>query len=57
LPEEVLKKIEEREKARRARNYELADQIRRELLQQGVVLEDTKDGVRWKTKGNNFGKK
>jgi cysteinyl-tRNA synthetase len=57
LPEEVLKRIEEREKARRARNYKLADQIRRELLQQGVVLEDTKDGVRWKTKGKNFGKK
>ncbi len=57
LPEEVLRRIEEREKARRARNYELADQIRRELLQQGVVLEDTKDGVRWKIKGKNFGKK
>jgi cysteinyl-tRNA synthetase len=57
LPEEILKRIEEREKARRARNYELADQIRQELLQQGIVLEDTKDGVRWKIKGKNFGKK
>lgn len=57
LPAEVLKKIEERERARKESNYELADQIRRELLQQGVILEDTKDGVRWKIKGKNFGKK
>lgn len=57
LPAEVLKKIEEREKARREKNYELADQIRLQLLQQGIVLEDTKEGVRWKIKGKNFGKR
>jgi len=48
LPEEILKKIKERERARQEKNYALADKIREELLQQGIVLEDTKDGVRWK---------
>jgi cysteinyl-tRNA synthetase len=48
LPSGLMKKIEEREKARADKNYELADRIRKELLGQGVVLEDTKDGVRWK---------
>jgi cysteinyl-tRNA synthetase len=48
LPSNLMKKIEEREKARADQDYELADQIRKELLKQGVVLEDTKDGVRWK---------
>jgi cysteinyl-tRNA synthetase len=50
LPPELLKKIEEREKARQAKNYELADRIRKELLKEGIILEDTKDGVRWKKK-------
>ncbi|UCC41050.1 MAG: cysteine--tRNA ligase [Candidatus Aminicenantes bacterium] len=50
LPPEIMKKIEEREKARRENNYTLADEIRNQLLQQGIVLEDTKDGVRWKRK-------
>jgi cysteinyl-tRNA synthetase len=48
LSSELMKKIEEREKARADKNYELADQLRKELLKQGIVLEDTKDGVRWK---------
>jgi cysteinyl-tRNA synthetase len=48
LPSGLMKKIEEREKARADKNYKLADRIRKELLAQGVVLEDTKDGVRWK---------
>jgi len=48
LPEDVVKKIERREEARRAKQYGLADQIRKELLQAGIALEDTKNGVRWK---------
>ncbi|MBE0461180.1 MAG: cysteine--tRNA ligase [Candidatus Aminicenantes bacterium] len=48
LPEKILKKIQERQKARYEKNYELADRIRDELLKQGIVLEDTKDGIRWK---------
>jgi len=48
LPTEILKKIEEREKARQEKKYALADRIRQELLLEGIVLEDTKEGVRWK---------
>ncbi len=48
LPPEILKKIKEREKARQKKNYQLADKIRQELKEQGIILEDTKDGVRWK---------
>lgn len=44
----ILEKIKERERARKEKNYELADKIREELLQEGIFLEDTKDGVRWK---------
>jgi cysteinyl-tRNA synthetase len=50
LEASIKKKIELREKARKEKNYELADQIRDELLEKGIVLEDTKDGVRWKKK-------
>ncbi len=42
--------IAERNQSRKARNFARADQIRGELLEKGVVLEDTKDGVRWKRK-------
>ncbi len=48
LPDALLPKIQEREKARRDRNFKLADQLRKELEEAGVVLEDTKNGVRWK---------
>ena len=41
-------KIEARQKARRDRDFALADRLRDELLREGIVLEDTKDGVRWK---------
>ena len=42
--------IAERAAARKARDFARADQIRQELLEQGVILEDTKDGMRWKRK-------
>jgi len=48
LPPEILEKIKQREQARQQKNFQLADKIRQELLQQGIILEDTKDGVRWK---------
>jgi len=48
LTKENKEKIEIREKARAAKNFVLADEIRRELLEEGIVLEDTQDGVRWK---------
>jgi cysteinyl-tRNA synthetase len=42
--------IAERTAARKARDFARADQIRAELLDKGVILEDTKDGIRWKRK-------
>lgn len=41
----ILNKIEERNQAKQNKNYELADQIRNELLQQGIILKDTKEGT------------
>jgi len=42
--------VEERTLAKKQRNFARADAIRNELLEQGIVLEDSKDGVRWKRK-------
>jgi cysteinyl-tRNA synthetase len=47
---EVDALIEERAAAKKARNFARADQIRQELLDRGIILEDTKAGVRWKRK-------
>ncbi|MCF7935875.1 MAG: cysteine--tRNA ligase [Synergistales bacterium] len=43
----IEQRIAEREQARREKDYARADQIRDELLEQGVVLKDTPDGTRW----------
>jgi cysteinyl-tRNA synthetase len=48
LDEEVEKLIAEREEARRAKDYARADAVREKLSALGVVLEDTREGVRWK---------
>lgn len=48
LDEEIEKKIQERQKAREEKNYQLADKIRDELKAKGIILEDTPAGVRWK---------
>jgi cysteinyl-tRNA synthetase len=45
---EIEARIEQRQQARRARDFVRADGIRRELEEAGVILEDTKNGVRWK---------
>ena len=42
--------IAERTQAKRQRNFARADQIRKELAEKGIVIEDAKDGVRWKRK-------
>jgi cysteinyl-tRNA synthetase len=42
--------VAERTQAKRMRNFARADQIRNELAEKGVVIEDSKDGVRWKRK-------
>ncbi|MEM3500744.1 MAG: DALR domain-containing protein, partial [Candidatus Woesearchaeota archaeon] len=50
LPEEIQKLIVEREDARRKRDYKKADEIRAEIEKRGIILIDTKDGVKWKRK-------
>ena len=50
LDSEVQSLIDERQEARRRRDFGRADEIRDELLGRGIILEDTKDGVRWKRK-------
>ena len=40
--------IEELTKARKEKNYKRADEIRDELLEKGIVLKDTREGVQWK---------
>lgn len=41
-------KIAERKEAKKAKDFAKADAIREELLQKGIVLEDTREGVKWK---------
>ncbi|WP_409229340.1 cysteine--tRNA ligase [Gudongella sp. SC589] len=48
LDEEIQKLIEDRNEARKNRDFAKADQIRDDLLERGIVLEDTRDGVKWK---------
>ena len=48
LDEDIEKLIAERQQARKDRNFAHADEIRDELLAKGIVLEDTREGVRWK---------
>lgn len=50
LDSEVQSLIDERQEARRRRDFHRADEIRVELADRGIILEDTKDGVRWKRK-------
>ncbi|HXP85874.1 MAG TPA: cysteine--tRNA ligase [Bryobacteraceae bacterium] len=45
---EIEAAIAERTAAKKARNFARADEIRKQLADQGVVIEDTKEGVRWK---------
>ena len=48
LPPEAEKLIQEREDARKARNWAVADALRVRLLELGVVVEDTPEGARWR---------
>ncbi|HEV7682087.1 MAG TPA: cysteine--tRNA ligase [Pyrinomonadaceae bacterium] len=50
LDSEVQKLIDERQEARHRRDFARGDEIRDELAARGIILEDTKDGVRWKRK-------
>lgn len=48
LDADIEKLIEERQAARKAKNFARADEIRGELLAKGIILEDTREGVKWK---------
>jgi len=48
--QEIKKLIEEREEARKRMNWVKSDQIRDKLKEEGILLEDTPEGVRWKKK-------
>lgn len=50
-PAEIEALIAERQQARKQRNFKRADEIRQELAERGILLEDTRDGgIRWKKK-------
>jgi cysteinyl-tRNA synthetase len=48
--EQIQALVEERTSAKKSRNFARADAIRNELAEKGILLEDSKDGVRWKRK-------
>jgi cysteinyl-tRNA synthetase len=48
LDEEIEKLIQKRTDAKKNKDFTLADSIREELLNMGIVLEDTRQGVKWK---------
>lgn len=48
LDEEIEKLIEARTQAKKNKDFKLADEIRNELLEKGIVLEDTRQGVKWR---------
>jgi cysteinyl-tRNA synthetase len=48
--EQVNRKIGEMEAARKARNFKVSDALRAELMAAGIIVENTKDGVRWRRK-------
>ena len=47
---EIEALIAERQNARKSRNFKRSDEIRDQLVAAGIVLEDTKEGARWKRK-------
>jgi cysteinyl-tRNA synthetase len=48
--EQVNQLIEERNAAKKARDFARSDAIRKQLSDAGIIVEDTKDGIRWKRK-------
>ena len=48
LDSDIEALIEERQAARKAKNFARADEIRDTLAAQGIILEDTREGVKWK---------
>ena len=48
LDSEIEEMIAQRQAARKERNFALADEIRDKLAGMGIILEDTREGVKWK---------
>lgn len=48
LDEEIAELIEKRTEARKNKDFKLADEIRDNLKEKGIILEDTKEGIKWK---------
>ena len=48
--EQIEMLVRQRNEARRNRNFALSDQIRQQLFDRGVVIEDTREGTRWRQK-------
>ena len=48
LAEDIEVLIAERQAARKEKNFQRADEIRNQLLEKGIILEDTREGVKWK---------
>ena len=48
LDTDIQELIDQRQLARKEKNYSLSDEIRDKLSEQGIVLEDTPQGVKWK---------
>ena len=48
IPNEMRKLIAERDEERKNKNYEIADKLRKQVREQGVILEDTREGTRIK---------
>jgi cysteinyl-tRNA synthetase len=48
LDEEIDQLIKDRQEARKSKNFARADEIRDLLIEKGIILEDTREGVRWK---------
>ena len=48
LDSDIEALIQERQDARKAKNFARADEIRDELLAKGIILKDTREGVKWK---------
>jgi cysteinyl-tRNA synthetase len=51
MPDEAVNQlIEERNAAKKARDFARSDAIRKQLSDGGIIVEDTKEGIRWKRK-------
>ncbi|MGH9800712.1 MAG: DALR domain-containing protein, partial [Blastocatellia bacterium] len=50
LDSEIQALIDERQEARKAKNFARSDEIRDQLTNMGIILEDTKEGLRWRRK-------